>query len=112
MLKGNLKGDYIFDAVCDTFIDKPDVCNPYANLQSDILDEPTTYSELFLWIICFLGVFLTIFFICQRRKIKRDLNKEMNLQINTALSHYFKMQDESSTEQSAPPKKFVEAQYI
>ncbi len=60
-----MKGDYIFDAVCDTFIDKPDICNPEAaDLTSDILDEPTTYSELFLWVLGFLGIFLTVFFVC------------------------------------------------
>lgn len=104
-----MKGDYIFDAVCESFLNPPTICDPFAS-ESQIFEEPATFTELLLWILALLLIFFVVFYFCYRRKIKRDLTKEMSIQINTAVSHYFKMNDKSIDEPNE--KKLIEAQYV
>jgi len=80
--KGDLHPvDYVFDTVCEAFNTKPDPCLP----------ESSNSSSVVIIVVVAISVVLMLFiaFIFYRRSLRRELRKEMALNVNQMVAQYF-----------------------
>lgn len=88
---GKLYAKDVFTSACDTFINPPESCRNW-----DVIAEPEVvdYSYLLgVGVLLLLISAIILFF--YRRKARREMNKEMSIQISAMVSQYFTLTDET-----------------
>jgi len=100
-----LPASNVFEAVCESFDDMPPPCLDYFNVGGS--PGPKSLKSVYVAAF-FCMLFITLFlFICYRRFLKIQLNKEIQLQLNATVSQYFALNEGSEKD----TKRLVEAQY-
>eukprot|EP01016_Furgasonia_blochmanni_P004721 TRINITY_DN11824_c0_g1_i1.p1 TRINITY_DN11824_c0_g1~~TRINITY_DN11824_c0_g1_i1.p1 ORF type:complete len:503 (+),score=82.08 TRINITY_DN11824_c0_g1_i1:60-1511(+) len=96
--KGNLEAKDIAQSVCNAFINVPDICtSPDFKKYYFGESEPEENGIKFIVFVIALSILLLLFmcgfYFIYRRLVRRQLTKEMTIQINQAVSQYFLMND-------------------
>lgn len=89
--RGQLEPLALFNALCSGFSTPPTICAAsLGNYQPDFLEEDSSLSAgaIVLLVIALILVNLLIWY-CYRRSTKREMQGEMQMQIESAVSQYF-----------------------
>jgi len=84
----------VFNAICAGFTSPPDQCLKTLHLektiQKTVVDDGESISVVLIVGIVVLLILVNVLIVyCCRRKAKRDMNNEMQMQIESAVSQYF-----------------------
>jgi len=95
MYRGNLvPSNGVFEAVCESFNQMPDVCFGQFDISIYNPAIPKTHGPVIAAAIGFLIVFSFFVFCCYRRYLKREMYKQMVRDVNIAVSQYIAFKDE------------------
>ena len=83
--------NYVFQAICEGFTDKPAACLPEVNITQSNSKNNTAVTIFVIIIAVIFIMFIGFFF--YRRMVKREFHKEMTLHIDTMVSQYFAIGD-------------------
>ncbi|CAG9329323.1 unnamed protein product [Blepharisma stoltei] len=95
--RGDLEATELMTAICAGFKEEPKVCIDFRLNRNDD-PEPTQTGigvSTLVMIIIFSAVVLGVILFFYRRWIKRELNYEMKMQVNSAVSQYIALSDQS-----------------
>jgi Na+/proline symporter len=73
----------VAEAICEKYTDKPDFCNEIEGKYHSIFDvnSQTHYFAVFVIILVMVLVLLGMLY-CYKRMMRREMTKEMNIQIS------------------------------
>jgi hypothetical protein len=90
---------YLFDSICDNFIQKPKVCSEYGIRPTKLVKEGIPSYQLFFIIIFILFLNVAIFY-CIKRAIMKRINNRIDLdkndlsgEINSVINSYFSLKE-------------------
>eukprot|EP01017_Pseudomicrothorax_dubius_P025019 TRINITY_DN2666_c0_g2_i4.p1 TRINITY_DN2666_c0_g2~~TRINITY_DN2666_c0_g2_i4.p1 ORF type:complete len:467 (-),score=91.83 TRINITY_DN2666_c0_g2_i4:111-1511(-) len=93
--RGNLEDpEEVFDAICASFTKAPEICELYYNPADPSLWH---YLSLVLIAVAVFGVFLYMIVIIYKKRLRKELSKQMESHITTAVSQYVAMKDMPAT---------------
>ena len=95
--------DYVFQAICEGFVEKPRQCFSENNVSQSTSTSHTVVTIIVIIIAVVFVMFIGFFF--YRRIVRREFHKEMTLQIDTMVSQYFAIGDTKA--QQEKDKLFV-----
>lgn len=87
----------VFDAVCEGLINPPSICDssdPLGLNTSTQSSSGGTSGWIVFFIIFSLVIFMVIVLFFYKRMIRREMSKELQLQVNTTISQYFALREE------------------
>ena len=93
ILQGDLVVDDAFEAACESFIDPPQVCRAAILSVGSSTDTKTIVLIVF---VMFILTCLIMYF--YRRMQRREMTKEMSMQINAMVSQYFELSENRNTD--------------
>ena len=77
----------VFEAICNGFDVSPPVCNP------EVPSSGLSTGSVVAIIIACLSVFMCLMLFIYKRIIRREMAKELQMQVNTAISQYYALND-------------------
>jgi len=98
--RGDVNGYDIFKAVCAGFKDSPDICqgdkifDALSVLEDTSTSSRTSHRVKTIHIVIAIGVVMVInlgALYLYRRYNKKKMNQELQMQVNSAVSQYFKL---------------------
>lgn len=92
--RGQIEPLSVFNAVCAGFTNPPDQCLKTLHMEkkvvkTTIVDGDGISVGAIVGIVVALILINVVIVYCCRRKAKRDMNNEMQMQIESAVSQYF-----------------------
>ena len=92
--RGQIEPLSVFNAICAGFTEPPDQCLKTLHkektvLKTTMVDGDGISAGLIVFIVVALILVNVVIVYCCRRKAKRDMNNEMQMQIESAVSQYF-----------------------
>ena len=92
--RGQIEPLSVFNAVCAGFTDPPDQCLKTLHKEKTLVSQTMVDGDsisvgLIVGIVVALILVNVVIVYCCRRKAKRDMNNEMQMQIESAVSQYF-----------------------
>jgi len=75
-----LETKYLAEFICPEFLNTPSACAELTNdsdNKDEIYKDPSFYKYLLI-VVLILVVFVALFMICYRRRVKRDLSDELH----------------------------------
>lgn len=102
--RGQIEPLSVFHAICAGFSYTPDVCLKTMKmtrivLRSKVEDGGISTGAIVGIVLALIVVNVFIVYCC-RRKAKRDMNNEMQMQIESAVSQYFALTSKDATRSS------------
>ena len=95
--RGMIEPENVFDAICSAFNEAPGVCEKTRKTNVVNVTQKKSFSVGPIVLLAIVLVILNVLIIvCYRRYSKREIHERMNLQISTAVSQYFALQDRSN----------------
>ena len=99
--RGQIEPMSVFNAICAGFTSPPDQCLKTLHLektiQKTVVDDGESISVVLIVGIVVLLILVNVLIVyCCRRKAKRDMNNEMQMQIESAVSQYFALTQKDS----------------
>ncbi len=98
---GNLRADYIFEALCSGFLTKPDICRGEIGYHED----KTSTITIVIVILIIIVVNVVIFFICAKyinKKIKQRIDSSnLESKIDTVVNSYLKLRESNTNAASS-----------
>ena len=86
---------YLFDAICESFVDKPEPCKSYGIHQVNMNKRGIPWYGIVLIILLIIFINLVVFYFLRRSMIRRLNNRikfdknELSGEINSVISSYF-----------------------
>lgn len=92
--RGQIEPMSVFNAICAGFTSPPDQCLKTLHLErtvktTKVVDGDSISVGAIVGIVSALIAINVVIVYCCRRKAKRDMNNEMQMQIESAVSQYF-----------------------
>ena len=88
--RGQLESLAVFNALCAGFANPPAMCQgTLGSYSPDFLPEEGIKGSLIVMIIIVLALLNVVIVYCYRRYSKREMQNEMQMQIESAVSQYF-----------------------
>jgi hypothetical protein len=87
----------VFEAVCEGLIHPPEICESSDPLGLNTNTSSTsggTSGWVIFFIIFSLVLFMVVVLFFYKRMIRREMSKELQLQVNTTISQYFALREE------------------
>ena len=102
--RGQIEPLSVFNAICAGFSYTPDVCLKTLHKERVVLrtkvEDSSVSTGLIVFIVLALIAVNVVIVYCCRRKAKRDMNNEMQMQIESAVSQYFALTNKDATRTS------------
>lgn len=69
-----------------------------------MIQQVTTSNSWVFWVLLVVGLLIAavVIGVLLRKRVKRDMDKEIKMQVSTAVDHYFALTDKTINE---PPKQ-------
>lgn len=94
--RGDIETDEIMRAVCAGFQQEPKVCRDYRVGPSEPKQTDSGIgAQTLILIVLFSAIILGVILFFYRGWIKRELNNEMKMQVNSAVSQYIALSDQT-----------------
>ena len=92
--RGQIEPISVFNAICAGFTQPPDQCLKTLHMEktvqtTTVVDGDSISVGAIVTIVVSLILVNVVIVYCCRRKAKRDMNNEMQMQIESAVSQYF-----------------------
>jgi len=103
--RGQIEPMSVFNAICAGFTEAPDQCLKTLHkdktvLKTNVVDGDGIGTGMIVMIVLGLIAINVVIVYCCRRRAKRDMNNEMQMQIESAVSQYFALTNKDSSVQS------------
>lgn len=100
--RGQLESLAVFNALCAGFFEAPSMCNQILGAYTPdfVEQEKAITASAIVGVVVFLILLNVTIVYCYRRHSKREMQQEMNIQIESAVSQYFALSQKGETSYS------------
>jgi len=81
-----------FEAVCSSYINLPEECKTLRP-QPVIIEQKRSYLSIIVVVVLVLLVAMIIIVFLYKRMLRGEMAKELQFQVNTAISNYFALNE-------------------